>query len=87
MTTFAWFTRRKNMLNTLFLQASTLARIQASPMGSCLETFASHLGRSGYSTSTILAYLSSAQHFGRWLHARRIRLYRPALCAGDRLTV
>jgi hypothetical protein len=55
------------MIESLFKQASTLARLQSGPLAQELPLLAEALHNEQYPPETIRRYVRVADKFGRWL--------------------
>lgn len=55
------------MIDTIFVRARVVARLQQNPLGPYLEQFATVLSEQGYASSSIQDSLRAGDKFGRWL--------------------
>jgi site-specific recombinase XerD len=62
------------LIESLFKQASTLARLQSGPLAHELPILAAALHEQQYPAETIRRYVRAAEKFGRWLCRHRLRL-------------
>ena len=63
---------RITMIQNLFLRPFVRRRMAASHLGIILEHFALDLQARSYAVSTVQFYVQVAEHFSRWLDARRL---------------
>jgi integrase/recombinase XerD len=66
------------MLKRLFHRPDVQQRLRANPLGGLLEAYAVYLHARGYDRSTMRDYVWAVEHFGSWLHSRRLSL--PDVC-------
>ena len=59
--------RRRALIESLFKQRSTLARLQSGPLAQYLPSVADSLHQEQYPPETIRRYVRVADKFGRWL--------------------
>lgn len=62
------------MIEFLFTQESTLARLQSGPLAQHLPFIAEALHQEKYPPETVRRYVRVADRFGRWLHKHGLRL-------------
>lgn len=60
--------RRRALIESLFKQRSTLARLQSGPLAQYLPSVADSLHQEQYPPETIRRYVRVAEKFGGWLH-------------------
>ncbi|MBL8229549.1 MAG: tyrosine-type recombinase/integrase [Bryobacterales bacterium] len=69
-----WIGKEKSMIESLFKQTSTLARLQSGPLARELPILAEALHEQQYPPETIRRYVRVADQFGRWLCRHRLSL-------------
>lgn len=69
-----WTGKEKSMIESLFKQASTLARLLSGPLAQQLSVLAETLHNEQYLPETVRRYVRVADKFGRWLlrHSREV---------------
>ncbi len=62
------------MIESLFKQGSTLARLQSGPLAQQLPLIAEALHKEQYPPETVRRYVRVADAFGRWLEKHGLRI-------------
>jgi len=62
------------MIESLFKQASTLARLNSGPLAQQLPFLAEALHKEQYPPETVRRYVRVAEKFGRWLHKNELSI-------------
>jgi site-specific recombinase XerD len=70
----AWTGKEKSMIESLFKQASTLARLQSGPVAQQLSPLAETLLNERYPPETVRRYVRVAEKFGGWLRKHRLNV-------------
>src|ERR1017187_1630948 len=69
-----WTGKEKSMIESLFKQASTLARLHSGPLAQQLPFLAEALHKEQYPPETVRRYVRVAEKFGRWLHKNELSI-------------
>jgi site-specific recombinase XerD len=70
----AWTGKETSMIEFLFKQASTLARLQSGPLAQQLPFLAEALHNEQYPPETVRRYVRVADRFGRWLCTHGLKI-------------